>query len=180
MADRPDFAEFVSVRAPALLRTAYLLTGDWALGEDLLQTALASTWRRWGRLTGEPEPYLRRTMLNTYLSWRRRRWSGEVTTGVLPERALDDTTANADERDLVWTALRRLPRRQRAVVVLRYYEDLTEAETANLLGITVGTVKSQASKALATLRVDSTLARSAPGTTAPETTDTQTTMDEVR
>ena len=170
MADRPDFAEFVSVRSPALLRTAYLLTGDWALGEDLLQTALASTWRRWGRLAGEPEPYVRRTMLNTYLSWRRRRWSGEVATGVLPDRALDDTTAAADERDLVWTALQRLPRRQRAVVVLRYFEDLTEAETANLLGVTVGTVKSQASKALGTLRVDSTLASPAA----------QTTMDEVR
>ena len=82
---------------------------------------------------------------------------------------------DADDRDLVWTALQRLPRRQRAVVVLRYYEDLTEAETANLLGITVGTVKSQASKALSSLRVDSTLASSAPTTTAA-----QTTMDEVR
>lgn len=173
--DRPDFAEFVSVRSPALLRTAYLLTGDWSLGEDLLQTALASTWRRWGRLTGEPEAYVRRTMLNTYLSWRRRRWSSEVPTGELPDRPLADGTSAADDRDLVWTALQRLPRRQRAVVVLRYYEDLTEAETANLLGITVGTVKSQASKALATLRVDSTLASSAPKTTA-----TQTTMDEVR
>ena len=166
--DRPDFAEFVSVRSPALLRTAYLLTGDWALGEDLLQTALASTWRRWGRLSGEPEGYVRRTMLNTYLSWRRRRWTGEVPTGELPDRPGEDVTGYADERDLVWTALQRLPRRQRAVVVLRYYEDLTEVETAQLLGVTVGTVKSQASKALATLRVDSTLARPTSATTLDE------------
>lgn len=169
MADRPDFADFVAARSPALLRTAYLLTGDWGQAEDLLQTALTASWRRWGRLTGEPEAYVRRAMLNTYLSWRRRRWTGERPTERLPETAQDDGTSVVDERDLVWAALQRLPRRQRAIVVLRYFEDLTEAETAHQLGIAVGTVKSQASKALSTLRVDPSLAPTGP-----------TMLDEVR
>jgi RNA polymerase sigma-70 factor (sigma-E family) len=158
MTDRPEFAEFVSARSPALLRTAYLLTGDWALGEDLLQTTLAACWRRWDRLSDQPEPYVRAAMLKTFLSWRRRRWNGEVSTGELPEGAYADGTAAIDDRDVVWTALRRLPKRQRAVVVLRYFDDLTEQETATLLGVSVGTVKSQASRALAALRVDTALA----------------------
>lgn len=155
--ERPEFAEFVAARSNALLRTAYLLTGDWALGEDLLQTTLASCWRRWDRLTDEPESYVRKAMLNTFLSWRRRRWNGEVPTEALPEHGYADGTAQVDERDEVWQALRRLPRRQRAVVVLRYFDDLSEHETARLLGVSVGTVKSQSSKALAALRVDAGL-----------------------
>lgn len=167
MTTRPEFAEFVSARSPALLRTAYLLTGDWALGEDLLQTALANCWRRWDRLSDHPEPYVRQAMLTTFLSWRRRRWNGEVPTGEMPEHGYADSTGAVDERDAVWAALRRLPKRQRAVVVLRYFDDLSEQETARLLGVTVGTVKSQSSRALAALRVDAELA---DGRTADVTT----------
>ena len=158
MSGTPGFAEFVAARSPALLRTAYLLTGDWAAGEDLLQTTLEQCWRRWGRLRGNPEAYVRQAMLRTFLSWRRRRWTGEVPTQELPEVGVDDATGAVDDRDRVWQALLRLPRRQRAVVVLRYFDDLSESETAHALGISVGTVKSQASKALASLRVDETLA----------------------
>ena len=158
MSATPEFAEFVAARSPALLRTAYLLTGDWAAGEDLLQTTLEQCWRRWGRLTGNPEAYVRQAMLRTFLSWRRRRWTGEVPTQELPEVGVDDATEAVDDRDRVWQALLRLPRRQRAVVVLRYFDDLSESETAHARGISVGTVKSQASKALASLRVDETLA----------------------
>jgi RNA polymerase sigma-70 factor (sigma-E family) len=154
----PGFAEFVAARSPALLRTAYLLTGDWASGEDLLQATLEQCWRRWSRLSGNPEAYVRQAMLRTFLSWRRRRWTGEVPTQELPEVGVDDATGVVDDRDRVWQALLRLPRRQRAVVVLRYFDDLSESETAHALGISVGTVKSQASKALASLRVDETLA----------------------
>jgi RNA polymerase sigma-70 factor (sigma-E family) len=154
----PEFAEFVAARSPALLRTAYLLTGNWAAGEDLLQATLEQCWRRWSRLTGNPEAYVRQAMLRTFLSWRRRRWTGEVPTLELPDVRVDDATSTVDDRDQVWPALLRLPRRQRAVVVLRYFDDLSEAETAHALGISVGTVKSQASKALASLRVDAALA----------------------
>lgn len=153
----PEFTEFVAARTPALLRTAYLLTGDWAAGEDLLQTTLEQCWRRWGRLGEHPEPYVRQAMLRTFLSWRRRRWTGETPTEELPEVAVDDATSAYDEREQLWRALQRLPRRQRAVIVLRYFDDLSEQETAAALGVAVGTVKSQASKALAALRVDGSL-----------------------
>ena len=157
MGDAPDFAAFVAARTPALLRTAYLLTGDWAAGEDLLQTTLEQCWRRWNRLGAHPEPYVRQAMLRTFLSWRRRRWTGETPTEELPEVAVDDATSAYDEREQLWRALQRLPRRQRAVIVLRYFDDLSEQETATALGISVGTVKSQSSKALAALRVDGSL-----------------------
>lgn len=155
--DRPEFAAFVAARWPALLRTAFLLTGDWASGEDLLQSTLEQCWPRWNRLKGNPEPYVRKAMLRVFLTSRRRWWIGEVPTVQLPEVAVDDATGVVDERDRVWRALQRLPRRQRAVVVLRYFDDLAENETAEVLGISVGTVKSQTSKALASLRVDDTL-----------------------
>ena len=157
MGDAPDFAAFVAARTPALLRTAYLLTGDWAAGEDLLQTTLEQCWRRWNRLGAHPEPYVRQAMLRTFLSWRRRRWTGETPTEELPEVAVDDATSAYDEREQLWRALQRLPRRQRASIVLRYFDDLSEQETATALGISVGTVKSQSSKALAALRVDGSL-----------------------
>jgi RNA polymerase sigma-70 factor (sigma-E family) len=151
------FADFVTVRSPRLLRTAYLLTHDWGTAEDLLQTALVKAWSAWRRLDGDPEPYVRRILVNTYSSWWQRRWRGEQATGAVPESTLDDPHASVDERDRVWRALLRLPRRQRAVVVLRYFEDLPEAEIAELLGVSPGTVKSQAAKALSTLRMDETL-----------------------
>ena len=145
-----------SRRAPAaLLRTAYLLAGDWATAEDLLQTALTKTYLAWRRL-GEieaVEPYARRVLVNTSTSWWRRRWHGERPTEVLPEPAgAGPDRASSLERDALWRHVRALPARQRAVLVLRFYEDLSEAETARLLGVSVGTVKSQASRALATLR----------------------------
>jgi RNA polymerase sigma-70 factor (sigma-E family) len=149
------FDEFVAARSRALLRTAYLLTHDHALAEDLLQTALAKAWFAWRRIDGNPEPYVRRILVNTYASWWRRKWNGEHPTDELPERATADP--GAEPTDL-WQAMERLPRRQRAVVVLRYFEDLTEAQTADVLGCSVGTVKSQASKALAKLRIDPALA----------------------
>ena len=154
MADRADFAEFVTARSPRLLRTAYLLTRDWALAEDLLQTALAKAWFAWGRLEDDPEPYVRKVLVNTYATWWRRRWRGETPTDDLPDLAHHDPTAGLDERDELWQAVGRLPRRQRAVLVLRYFEDMSEAQIADTLGVSTGTVKSQASKALARLRVD--------------------------
>jgi RNA polymerase sigma-70 factor (sigma-E family) len=156
--ERVDFDEFVAARSGRLLRTAYLLTRDRDLAEDLLQTALTRAWFGWSRINGEPEPYVRKVLVNTYASWWRRKWRGEEPTETLPDGPSGHGTADGPEtgHDL-WTALGRLPRRQRAVVVLRYFEDLSEAETARLLDCSVGTVKSQASKALAKLRVDPVL-----------------------
>ncbi|MEU4398411.1 SigE family RNA polymerase sigma factor [Micromonospora orduensis] len=149
-----EFREFVAARSAALLRTAYLLTGDWATAEDLLQTALTKTYLAWKRLGGidAVEPYARRVMVNTSTSWWRRRWHGERPTEVLPERAGVDEIEQQLDRDLLWRHLKELPTRQRAVLVLRYYEDMSEAQTAAMLDISPGTVKSQASRALATLR----------------------------
>jgi RNA polymerase sigma-70 factor (sigma-E family) len=148
------FDEFVVARSRALLRTAYLLTHDHALAEDLLQTALAKAWFAWRRIDGNPDAYVRRILVNTYASWWQRKWKGEHPTDELPEHATGET--GTEPTDL-WQAMERLPRRQRAVVVLRYFEDLTEAQTADLLGCSVGTVKSQCSKALAKLRIDPAL-----------------------
>ena len=150
--ERIDFEDFVAARSPWLLRTAYLLTRDHALAEDLLQTALAKAWRVWERIGADPEPYVRRILVTTYSSWWRRRWTGEHPTEHLPEPSAVQTST-ADRADL-WDAVGRLPRRMRAVVVLRFYEDLSERETAELLGIAPGTVKSQTSKAMAHLRID--------------------------
>lgn len=150
------FDEFVAVRSPHLLRTAFLLTRDHALAEDLLQTALTKAWFAWGRIDGDPEPYVRRILVNTYATWWRRRWNDEHPTEELPEAAATGG-ATEDSHDL-WQAMGRLPRRQRAVVVLRFFEDLSVAETAHLLGCSTGTVKSQLSKALAKLRIDPALA----------------------
>jgi RNA polymerase sigma-70 factor (sigma-E family) len=161
VADRTDFDVFVTARSAALLRSCYLLTHNWASAEDLLQTALAKAWFAWGRIDGNPEPYLRSVIVNTYTSWWRRRWNGELPADDLPEPGrVDgrDAMAEVDDRDVLWAALGRLPRRQRAVVVLRFYEDLTEVQTAAVLGVTVGTVKSQTSKALASMRIDAALA----------------------
>jgi RNA polymerase sigma-70 factor (sigma-E family) len=154
MGDRPEFSGFVAARSSALLRTAFLLTGDWPGAEDLLQVSLTKSWRSWSRVSDRPDAYVRAVMVNTYVSWRRRRWHRETPTADLPEVLVGDRTTEVDEREALWLALRRLPRRQRAVVVLRYFDDLTEAETAAMLGISVGTVKSQCSKALTALRVD--------------------------
>ena len=162
MTDEPaGFGEFVASRGPALHRTAWLLTGNWATAEDLVQTALAKTWPHWHRILrrDEPELYVRRVLVTTYASWWRRRWRGEVATGLLPEQGeRRDSQDDAVLRELVRGALAALPPRQRAVVVLRFFDDHTEARTAQLLGCSVGTVKSQTAKALAKLRADTQLA----------------------
>ena len=110
MADRSEFDDFVASRSPALLCTAYLLTGDRGLAEDLLQTALAKSWFAWGRISGPPEPYVRRVIATTYATWWRRRWRSEYPTGELPERSAAAGTEPVDERDALWRALGALPR----------------------------------------------------------------------
>jgi RNA polymerase sigma-70 factor (sigma-E family) len=150
------FDAFVVARSRQLLRMAYLLTHDHALAEDLVQTALAKAWFAWGRIEGDdPDPYVRKVMVNTYASWWRRRWNGEQSTDVVPD--VGEVVGGAEDRTDLWVALRRLPKRQRAVIVLRFYEDLTEVETARVLDCTVGTVKRHSSRALAKLRVDPAL-----------------------
>lgn len=152
---REDFRSYVAARSPALLRTAYMLSGNRADAEDLLQTALAKTYLAWDRIREREavDGYVRRVMVNTQTSWWRRRKVDERPTGDLPEGpAGRDATADADLHDALWTALSELPKRQRAMVVLRYYEDLSEAETAAVMGVSVGTVKSTTSRALTKLR----------------------------
>ncbi len=154
MADEAEFDAFVATRTQALLRTAYLLVQDEGLAEDLLQTSLTKAWFAWSRIEGEPEASVRRILVTTSASWWRRKWTRETPTAELPERVSSD--GSHDWQDL-WDAIGNLPGRQRAVVVLRYVEDRTEAETARLLGCSIGTVKSQCAKALAKLRLDAAL-----------------------
>jgi RNA polymerase sigma-70 factor (sigma-E family) len=152
------FEEFTSTRLPAVLRFAAVLTADRALAEDVVQEVLIRTSKRWDRI-GEfdyPELYVRKMVVNEYLSWRRRSWrmlpggsAAEVDARVSPDHAV----AHA-EREALLAELARLPRRQRAVLVLRYYEGLSDPEIADVLGCTAGTVRGYASRALATLRVD--------------------------
>lgn len=158
MTDRQQgFEEFVAARYTSLLRTAYLLTQDRGLAEDLVQTTLAKCWLSWRRIEADdPGGYVHRVLVNTYTSWWRRKWNHEYPTGDLPHTGTAGQHGADDRTDLA-TALRRLPRRMRAVIVLRFYEDRSEAETAGILGCSVGTVKSQASRALAKLRIDPAL-----------------------
>ena len=158
MVARSEFDAWVGARSAHLLRTAYLLTRDRSSAEDLLQTALARCWFAWDRIRDDPEAYVRASMANTYCTWWRRRWRGEIPTGELPEPpAGRDPLGAVDDREALWRALGRLPRRQRAVIVLRYFEDQTESQVAAALGIALGTVKSHHAKAMATLRLDETL-----------------------
>ncbi len=158
MADRAAYYEFVAARSDRLLRTAFMLTRDWAHAEDLLQEAMAKAWFAWWRVSDDPEAYIRKIIVTTYITWwRRRRWKGEVPAGELPDDVSADVMRSLDERDAVWRALARLPAGQRAVIVLRFYEDLTEIKTAEVMGCSVGTVKSQTAKALAKLRVDDSI-----------------------
>lgn len=151
-----QFCEFVAARQHALLRTAYLLTSDHHAAEDLVQTALAKAYLSWHKLR-EPaaaDGYVRRIMVNENTSlWRRASKRNERATEHLPERAAaTDSTQDVDTRDQMWALVQTLPPKQRAAVVLRYYEDLSEAETAVTLGCSVGNVKSQTSRAIAALR----------------------------
>jgi RNA polymerase sigma-70 factor (sigma-E family) len=154
--DRYDgFREFVLARSAALGRTAYLLTGDHGHAQDLLQNALTKTASRWATLRdGNPEGYTRRVLYTEFVSaWRRRRKVTEVAQELLPERPHpDDESERAIRRIALQRALALLAPRQRAVLVLRYFEDHTETQTADLLGCTTGTVKSTAHHALARLR----------------------------
>ena len=148
-----EFTEFVQASWPGLYRTAYLLLGDRELAEDLAQTALAKTYAAWSRIDDRAAApaYARRTLVNTASSWfRKKGWRNELPTESIPEAGheLDPST-----RPAVIDALAQLPPRQRAVVVLRYYEDLSVAETADALGCSPGTVKSQNFEAFAKLRV---------------------------
>lgn len=145
-----DFDEFVRSHSRELLRVGWLLTGDWALAEDLVQTALARCWQRWGSVIAH-EAYVRTAIVRTYLSWRRRRAAGEVVSSDLELPAPDQIGA-AEIRAAMRAALARLSSRERSVVVLRYYLDLSERDTAAALGISTGSVKRYAADALANLR----------------------------
>ncbi len=153
-AEDEQFREFVASRSAALLRVAFLLTGDHGHAEDLLQTALMKTSRRWAHLVDRDAcyAYVRRVMVNTQTSWLRRRRVIENYVDVLPETTeqVDDAS---DAHAPVMLALGQLPPGMRAIVVLRFYEDLGEAETARVLGCSIGTVKSQTSRGLARMRV---------------------------
>lgn len=149
MTQEDDFHAFVVARSAALARTAYLLTGDPHLAEHLVQTALFKAAKAWSRIEGDPEPYVRRILYTQNVSWWRRRRLTEVTLGSY------DAPGPASDPDLRLTleqALALLTVRQRTVLVLRYFEDLTEVQTAHALGISAGTVKSTARHALARLR----------------------------
>lgn len=147
--DRSAFDEFVHARGPALARTAYLLTGDHHLAEDLLQTALMKTAQHWERIHTSPEAFARRTLYHQNISWWRRRRFAETRL-----EGYDDASSppDPDLRLTLAEALRRLTVKQRTVLVLRFYEDLTEVQTAAVLGISPGTVKSTSRHALGRLR----------------------------
>lgn len=159
--DDNGFAEFIDARERALQRTAWWLTGDWGLAEDLVQAALVRSWPKWERIRrlGEPELYVRRVMVNLWASWSRRRWRSEQVTESVPDsHAPGDLAAEVTARLAVRSALGALTARQRAVVVLRVFDDLPEAQVAHVLGCAVGTVKSTLSQALARLREEPLLA----------------------
>jgi RNA polymerase sigma-70 factor (sigma-E family) len=153
--EKADFADFVAARSAALHRAAYLMVGEAGLAQDLVQEALTKTYVAWPRLRdkGNAEAYTRKAITTTAISWyRRKSWSQEHSTADPP----DAPTAGHDDRVAesawLWECLMGLPVRQRAAIVLRYYEDLTEAQTAEAMGCAVGTVKSQVSAGLAKLR----------------------------
>jgi RNA polymerase sigma-70 factor (sigma-E family) len=148
------FNAYVTGRLRQWSRVAYLLTGDQHLAEDLVQITFERVARHWERVIadGDPDPYVRRIMHSQHVSLWRRRWRSVELWPEPPEVPSADATAASDRTVLVWQALRRLAPRQRAVLVLRFFEDLTEAETARVLDCAVSTVKSQTRVALARLR----------------------------
>lgn len=165
-ADQQAFTEFVHARSGALYRAAYLMVGDEHRAHDLLQEALTKTYQAWRRLRdpANAEAYTRKAITTTAISWfRRKGWYGEQPTDVLPEDAVsgfsglggglgDALGDDLAERDALWQALQTLPPRQRVALVLRYYLDYSEAQTAEAMGCAVGTVKSQSSAGLTRLR----------------------------
>ncbi len=168
-----DFDQFVSLRTEGLLRLAYLLCGDAHTAEDLVQEALLRCHRRWEKVAriASPEAYARRVVINQHLSWRRRLSSTElvIQPDHLPQRqSATDVQETFADRDLTWRAIQQLPARQRTVLVLRYYEDLPDADIADLLGSPVGTVRSLAARAIARLRTQPELADDTTPTSPPE------------
>jgi RNA polymerase sigma-70 factor (sigma-E family) len=151
----PTFDEFVAVRGQALLRFALMLCGDRYQAEDLVQSALAKAYRRWSRVSvmQRPEAYLKTVLVHDHLRWWRRRSSAEVPLAQPSVgTAVGDGADVRASRDAAWELIGRLPKRQRAVLVLRYYEDLTDGEIAAVLGCAPSTVRSQAARALSALR----------------------------
>ena len=150
--DAASFEDFVSREQPALLRLAVLLAGDRGHAEDLVQTALLKTYRHWGRITraGDPTAYVRRVLVTTHTSWRRRLSTTEQVVDVLPDQ-VDPTVPREDDEELR-TALRALPPRMRTAVVLRFYADLSQLQTAQLMGCSESTVNTQTARGLARLR----------------------------
>jgi RNA polymerase sigma-70 factor (sigma-E family) len=154
--DEAAFRAFVDANGAVLLHAARLLTGDHHRGEDLVQTALTRLYLHWEKVEA-PLAYTRKALVTAHIDSTRRRWWGEKSTEVLPEQPAGDETSEVDERDELRRLLATLTKKERAVVVLRYYCDLSEQETAESLGMPVGTVKSTSARALARLRVDSTV-----------------------
>lgn len=153
-AEDEAFEVLVRTRSAALLRFAYVLTHDWQLAEDLLQAALARTWLRWGRLEDvhAGEAYVRKVIATTHASWWRRRWRGELPTEHLPDDGGRDATSAVDDRERLHRALMTLSPRQRVVLAMRFFADMSEQDVAEALGCSVGNVKSTSSRALARLR----------------------------
>jgi RNA polymerase sigma-70 factor (sigma-E family) len=149
LASDDEFAEFAAGALPRLLRFGHVLTGNPVAAEDLVQTALGRTWRAWRlRRIEDPQAFVRKVMVNSYASWYRRRGTREIVTASPADRTItDDGAQRIDDRDAVWRALQVLPPRQRAVIVLRYYEGLSELEIAAVMGTSAGTVKSQSARA---------------------------------
>ena len=154
MTDDQDFADFVAARWTSLYRLAYLLAASPTGAEDLLQTTLEKAYVSWGRIRRMeyPEAYVRRMMATTLVSSRRRAWNRERPSERLPEIAGESSELRVLDHCLLWPLVCALPERQRAVIVLRYYEGLSEAQIADALGCAPGTVKSQSSAAIAALR----------------------------
>lgn len=152
--DISAFSDFVTARSASLFRTAYLVMGDYQLAQDLVQESLVRAYVAWPRLrdVGKAEAYTRRIMVTTAISWRRRRSFHERPVDRVPEIPGADATAQVEARDELWAELRRLPPRQRAAVVLRFCEDQSEVQTAELMDCSVGTVKRQVFVALGKLR----------------------------
>lgn len=158
MSDTEEFAAWAMGSYRGLLHAAHLLTGDRDSAQDLVQTALAKTQVAWKRVHTSPDAYVRRVMVTTHTDWWRRQPWRERSSAVLPDSpARADDERRVDDRDLLLRALQELPARQRAVVVLRFYLELPEAECAHLLGCSIGTVKSTSSRALARLRANASL-----------------------
>ena len=157
--DDAAFRDYVLSRGTALLRVAIMLTGNRADAEDLLQAALAKTYLSWDKINDRAalDAYVRRAMVNTHISWWRRRKFEEYPTDELPDQVVSDHARESETAEVVRRALDRLPDRMRAAVVLRYFEDMTEPEIAEALGVSLGTVKSTVSRAVARLRIDAEL-----------------------